>query len=112
MPTLTVCSRLPFHFVAESAGKKVTFNGAKATDITGDQVLIDGFGLTPGIDADWFDGWAKEAGDFAPLASGVIFTAAANKAADEAKELAPEVKSGMEQKSPEELGVQAMPKED
>jgi hypothetical protein len=112
MATVTVCSRLPFNFVAEFAGKKVVFNGSKGKDITGEAVLIDGFGLTTGVDSEWFDGWAKEAHDFVPLQTGVIFTAAPANAADEAKELAPEVKSGLEPKSPEELGVEAVPAED
>ena len=43
MATVTVCSKLPFGFVAEFAGKSVTFNGARMLDpVTKDPILIDG----------------------------------------------------------------------
>lgn len=108
MATVTVCSKLPFDFVAECAGVSVTFAGARGIDpATGDKYLIDGFGMTPGVDADWFALWAEEAADFMPLKNGVIFAAAATKAADESKERKKSTRSGMEQKSTESLGVEA-----
>lgn len=110
--TVTVCSKLPFGFTAECGGKKVTFHGARGRDVTGDLVLTPGYGMTRGIDADWFAAWAKEVGDFAPLANGSIFAAEESKAQDEAAEMAPEVQSGFEQKTAEELGVEVVEKDD
>lgn len=112
MGTVTVCSKLPFGFQAEHDGKTVLFNGARAIDPTdGRDVLIDGFGMTPDVDADWFEAWKNAAGDFAPLQTGAIFAAAPNKADAEAKEKAKTVKSGLEQKSETDLGVEVVAKD-
>lgn len=102
--TVTVCSKLPFGFVAEFGGKKVTFRGVGH----GEEGLSDAYGLTPGVDADWYAGWVKDAGDFAPLQSGVIFSSADNKAADESAEMQGDIASGLEQKSAEDLGVEVV----
>lgn len=107
--TLTVCSKLPWDFVAEAGGKSVTFFGAKAIDpVDGKSAyLTGGYGLTPGVDAAWFDQWTKEVTpDFAPLKNKTIFTETATKAGDAAKELAKSVKSGLEQKTDAEVGVE------
>lgn len=112
MATITVCSKLPFDFVAEFGGVSVTIKGARGVDpTTGDPILLPGFGLTQGVDADWFAKWKEASADFPALVNGVIFAAAANKAADEAKELDSVVTSGLEQKSPEELGVEVAEKD-
>ena len=109
MATVTVCSKLPFGFVAEFAGKSVTFNGARMLDpVTKDPILIDGYGMTHGVDADWFTGWKESVGNFPPVLNGAIFAAAANKADAEAAERAPEVSTGLEQKSSDELGVEVV----
>lgn len=108
--TVTVCSKLPWDFVAEAGGKSVTFAGAKAIDpIDGKTAyLTAGYGLTPGVDAEWFDLWQKEVTpEFGPLKNMAIFAEATPKAADAAKELAKSVKSGLEQKSDKEVGVEA-----
>lgn len=108
--TITVASKLPFDFVAETRdGTKVTFAGAKSVDAFGEKFLTDTFGLTSGVDADWFLRWADEVGDFAPLKSGAIFTAdTREKARDASTERKKNVKTGMEQKTPEELGVEVV----
>ncbi|NML93799.1 hypothetical protein [Novosphingobium olei] len=111
MATVTVCSKLPFDFKAEFGGTSVVFNGAKGVDVTGEPVLLEGYGMTPGVDSEWFEGWKKDAAEFPAVVNGVIFASAANKAQDEAKELAGEVKSGLEQKSADELGVEVSVKE-
>lgn len=113
MTTVTVCSKLPFDFIAEHAGKKVTFLGGKAISAdTGDFYLTGGYGMTNNVDKAWFDGWAEAAGDFAPLVNGAIFAEAQNKAEDAARERKKSVRTGLEQKSEHELGVMAVPKED
>lgn len=107
--TVTVASKLPFAFIAEFGGKKVTFEGSPHHAEFG---MADAYGLTPGVDADWFSGWKKQAADFDALTNGVIFAADDAKAGDEAKEKKSNVKSGMEQKTAEELGVEVVAKED
>lgn len=105
---VTVCSKLPFDFRAEAGGKTVVFNGAKGFDVTGEAVLLGGFMLTPGVPKDFWDAWVEQAGDFAALANGTIFAADPAQALDESKELDPEVTTGLEQKSEDELGVQVV----
>lgn len=107
--TITVCSKLPWDFIAEAGGKSVTFNGAKALDpIDGKTAyLIPGYGLTPNVDAAWFQLWQETVTpEFGPLKSMAIFGEATPKAADAAKELSPSVKSGFEQKTDAEVGVE------
>lgn len=107
--TVTVCSKLPWDFIAEAGGKSVTFAGAKAIDPIDDRTayLTAGYGLTPGVDAEWFDLWQAEVTpEFGPLKNMAIFAEAPAKAADAAKELAKSVKSGLEQKSDAEVGVE------
>lgn len=111
--TVTVCSKLPWGIWAEVKGVRAFhINGAKAVDHTGEAFLLEGYGLTPGVDKAAYDAWVAEVGDFAPLVNGSIFAAAANKAADEAKEMASDVKSGLEQKPEDELVPQVYGKLD
>lgn len=110
--TITVCSKLPFDFVAEAGGKTVRFRGAKSVDpVTGEPYLTGGYGFTPDVDAAWFEAWKKEVGDFRALQTGAIFASDASKAQDEAKEMAPEVRTGLEQKTPDQLGVEVVAEE-
>jgi hypothetical protein len=99
MPQITVASKLPFGVRATFNGKTVTFAGRPANSPP--QTV----GLTFNVDADWFAGWVAEAKDFAPLEKGLIYSAKSEADANaQAKELA-EVKTGLEQKSGDELGV-------
>jgi hypothetical protein len=105
--TVTVCSKLPFDLVAEVKGKSFTIKGAKGADpVTGEAILLPGYGLTLGVGKDTYDAWVADAKDFAPLANGAIFAETADKAAAAAEEMAAEVKTGLEQKSSDELGVE------
>ena len=107
--TVTVCSKLPWDFVAEAAGKSVVFAGAKEIDPIDGRTpfLTGGYGLTPGVDAGWFELWQAEVTpEFGPLKSMAIFAEVPNKAEDAAKELKKSVKSGFEQKTDEEVGVE------
>ncbi|MBF5091286.1 hypothetical protein F1640_14960 [Novosphingobium sp. NBM11] len=107
--TVTVCSKLPWDFIAEAGGKAVVFAGAKAIDPVDGKTpfLIEGYGLTPGVDAEWFDLWQAEVTpEFGPLKNMSIFAEAPAKAADASKEIAKSVKSGLEQKTDAEVGVE------
>lgn len=107
--TVTVCSKLPFDFIAEVEGVKVKFAGAAATDAFGERHLTSNFGLTHGVDATFYAKWKKEMGDFAPLKNGSIFAeSTAEKAKGASKERKADIKSGFEQKTPEEMSVEAV----
>jgi hypothetical protein len=111
--TVTVCSKLPFDFVAEFGGKNVTFAGGRTMDrTTGDLHLTGEFGITPDVDADWWKGWTTAAHDFMPLQTGAIFASTSAEPHAEARERKRSVKSGLEQKTPEELGVQVTASEE
>lgn len=106
--TVTVACKLPGGFRAEFDGKTVMFNGWHVGHDEGAKTA--GFGLTPNVDADWYEGWVKSVGDFPAVINGVIFAQSASKAADEAKEKNKSVKSGFEQKTADDLGVQVVEK--
>lgn len=105
--TVTVGSKLPFDFIAEVGDVKVTFKGAVADTQLEGKMLTGGFGLTSGVDADFYAAWREAMGPkFGPLANGSIFAEGGDdKANDAAKERKKSVKSGYEQKAAEELGV-------
>lgn len=75
-------------------GEPVLLAGSTASSILG------GFGITEGVDAEFFEAWLKENQDYAPVKSGLIFAIA--KASDvkaEAKSRE-KVRSGLEALDP------------
>jgi hypothetical protein len=85
-----VACALPSGLQATYGGETVVFKGAN------DEGAIVGFGVTTGVDKDWFDKWVESMGkDFTPLNKGLIF-ARASGIADEIKERAPETVTGFE----------------
>lgn len=93
-----VACALPNGFQASYGGTTVTFAGRTAPN------AVVGFGLTEGVDADWYDAWAESMGkDFAPVAKGIIF-ARKSGIVDAAKERAGDVKTGFEGLDPENPG--------
>lgn len=111
--TVTVASKLPFSYAAETSdGAKVVFVGGKSKDHTGEGFLTNDFGLTHGVDKAWFDKWKAEAFDFPALKNGIIFAEASpDKAADAGKERKKETRTGLEQKTADELGVVVVEKD-
>lgn len=110
--TVTVASKLPFDFIAEVGDVKVTFKGATVTDGMGEKFLSGGFGLTPDVDEDFYLQWLERVGDFAAVKNGAIFAEASVEAAKGAsEERKKQVKSGLEQKTEEELGVKVVANE-
>ena len=65
--TLTVASKLPMGIVVDHAGQRLLLIGSNAPG------SVAGFGLTPGIDADWFASWMAANQDFEPIRNGLIF---------------------------------------
>ena len=65
--TLTVASKLPMGIVVDHAGQRLLLVGSNAPG------SVAGFGLTPGVDADWFASWVAANQDFESIRSGLIF---------------------------------------
>lgn len=80
MASVTIACKLPNGLRVRHAEKEVEFAGAN------DPKAVAGFGLTKGVDSDWFASWKAAAGDFPPLKNGTIFAQTDTKAADEATE--------------------------
>lgn len=94
--TVTVGCKLPNGLILEVAGKAIQINGANSSRIIG------GYGLTEGIDKDFFDAWLKQNAGLSFVKNGMVF--AQSKSTDaiaEATEKA-EVKTGLEPKSAED----------
>lgn len=95
--------KLPQGLQLTHKGKTVVLVGANAS---GNRY---GFGITPGVDADWFDDWATTDGkDFPALKNGSIFAIPGNaeKAKDAAKERRADdsVQTGLEPLNPAKPG--------
>lgn len=67
MATITVGCKLPSGLHLDHNGIRVTLNGSNSSNIIG------GYGLTHGVDKDFFDAWCKTHADFEPLKQGLIF---------------------------------------
>lgn len=101
MQTVTVGCKLPngLHMDLRGTGgelnRRVTLNGANKSEVIG------GYGITHGVDKEFFEEWKRINADFPPLKKGLIF--AHDKpasAAAQAKEQA-ELKSGFEGMNPD-----------
>jgi len=112
--TVTIACKLPAGLVLEMP-KGGPFNGRRVTLLGGrivrddngmpisDRTTPGGFGLTFGVDKDFWDAWLALHKEFPPVVKGAIF--AMDKPADAtamAKEMA-DVKTGLEPKDPEKL---------
>ena len=65
---IDVACKLPNGLAIEHLGTEVTLVGAN------DRSALSGFGITKGVDADWFNAWLKTAGHSLPaVANGSIF---------------------------------------
>lgn len=66
---VTVACKLPNGLELNHGDVSVTFKGSN------DANAVCGFGMTHGVDGDWFDDWCLTAGaDFAPIQSGALFS--------------------------------------
>ncbi len=102
---LVIGCKLPHGLILTVGGTSVTLNGTNSTDIIG------GYGLTPDVDAAFFDAWCKENHQHPSLAGGFIFaqeTTAEAKA--QAKDNA-ENENGFEGIDPKKpgMGVEPVP---
>lgn len=95
--TVTVACKLPNGLVIDHKGREVVLTGANAPTSVG------GFGLTPNVDADWFDDWMASNLDMPVVANEIIFANTAEKAGDEAKEKKG-IKTGLEPVDADKLG--------
>lgn len=88
--------KLPNGLVIEHADHKLTLVGSNAPG------SIGGYGLTYGVDIDWFSDWMTgPAREFPPVTKGLIFIAGNDSnAADQAKEQAAE-RTGLEGVDPD-----------
>lgn len=102
--TVTIGCKLPNGIILRVAsGASVTLNGANSSRVVG------GYGLTTGVDKDFWEAWKSEYASFAPLKNELIFAQdSANKAEGQANEQAG-VKNGLEplNKDKPAAGVQA-----
>lgn len=65
--TLSVGCKLPAGLIVTHAKKTVFLRGSNSSNVIG------GFGLTEGVDSDWYNDWTATHSDFAPLKRGMIF---------------------------------------
>jgi hypothetical protein len=90
--TVTVGCKLPNGLVLEHQGTTVTLKGFRHPDAR----IIGGYGLTEGVDKDFFDAWLAAHADQPYVKKELVFAQGkANSAADKAKDQK-EVKSGLE----------------
>lgn len=95
MTTVTVGCKLPHGLIIEVEGKRVKLHGANTSRVVG------GYGLTPGVDKDFFDAWLKLSATSVVVKRGLIFAQDnPGKAEGQAKEQA-EIRSGLEGLDPE-----------
>ncbi len=115
MATASVCTvacKLPQGLTIAHKGKTLTLNGANAS---GNRF---GFGMTKGVDAEWFNDWTKTDGkDFPAVKNGSIFAMDGDnveKAKDAATERRAdaEVQTGLEPIDPNKPGKDIVPTED
>lgn len=97
MGKVTVACKLPNGYVAEYGGVSVELVGSNHP------TAIGGFGLTPGVDETWFNGWWSENTDTPLVANDIIFANTPAKVGDEATEKKA-VKTGMEPVDPDKPG--------
>lgn len=64
---LVIGCKLPHGLILAVGSEMVELNGTNSTDIIG------GYGLTPDVDASFFDAWCKENHQHPALAGGFIF---------------------------------------
>lgn len=88
--------KLPNGLTIDHKDESVTLVGSNAPG------SVAGYGLTHGVDIDWFSDWATGPGrDFPPVAKGFIFLAGSDRNAEaQAREQADE-RSGLEGLDPE-----------
>ena len=104
--TVTVACKLPNGLHLDLPGRdRVTVRGfAVAWGEASPLSIVGGFGLTPGVDADFFEEWMITNADFEPVKKGLIFASAkASDATAQAKEFAG-LKSGLEPLDPDKPG--------
>lgn len=90
MATITVGCKLPHGLIIEVDGVPVTLNGTNSSNVIG------GYGLTEGVDSDFFQKWMAANKDSAAVKNDLIF---AQGRADSARAAASErkgVKNGFE----------------
>lgn len=122
--TVTVACKLPngLHLENVVNGQVVrhTLNGSRlrttpegreihSHELAGSQVPDAGFGLTPGVPADFWEQWAKENAEYPPFKKGMIF---ANADAASVKAVAKEmtgVRTGFEGLNPDKPGLGVEP---
>lgn len=85
---------------AQRLVERANDSGRMATSFEPVSSVREGFGLTPNVDADFWESWLKQNANYAPVAAGLIFAHAtpayvASKATERA-----EVMSGMEPINP------------
>lgn len=82
---------------AEPVGDVVVLKGNRAPfGVVPEHQIIGGFGLTPGVDREFFENWLKQYADHPAVKGGLVFAADGQHAAmDKAKERG-HLKSGLE----------------
>lgn len=94
---VTVACKLPNGLEIEHRGTTVVLAGSHSAGSVG------GYGLTPNVDADWFDDWMAANLGHPAVANEIIFANTPAKARDEATEKK-DVKTKMEPVDPDKPG--------
>lgn len=111
MATTTVACKLPQGLTIEHKGVTVTLKGANSS---GNRF---GFGITEGVDADWFADWATTDGkDFPAVKNGSLFAMTGGRAKTEAaaneRRADAQVQTGLEPIDPTNPGGGVEPTEE
>lgn len=87
-----IACKLPNGLTIDHGDQTVTLNGS------GHASAVAGYGMTPGVDVDWFQDWATGPGkDFPAVARGLIFVAPTERfASDQAADQGDHIRSGLE----------------
>lgn len=88
----------------KKVGETVTINGcARHMDRPSDIPMNEGYALTYGVDAEFFNKWLEQHADFPPVANGFIFAHDSRKGVDAEIKNAGKIKSGLEPIDPSDL---------
>lgn len=95
-----VACKLPNGLLVDHKGSSVLLNGSD------DPSAVKGYGMTSGVDLDWFNDWMTGDGkEFPPVTKGLIFVAGSeSNAKAQATEQGDDIQSGLEGLDPDSPG--------
>lgn len=101
--TVVVGCKLPHGLIIQHAGRKVVLAGSNA------EGAIGGYGLTRGVDKEFFEGWLKDHASFEPVAKDLVFAVGQESAARGTASERKGEKNGFEPLDPTNPGARLKP---